>query len=109
MARKETAEDRVARLEAEAIFAQEAAKLREEAARARVLEKHMREQVKMLSCWDVCGGTPLSSVDGCCLKRCDSPVVVVWPRNWCGSMLQGCKTNGGKRCEQQSSRSLKQR
>ncbi len=45
MAREETAEARVVRLEAEAIFAQEAGKLREEAARARVLEKHMREQV----------------------------------------------------------------
>ncbi|BDA42368.1 probable Dynein regulatory complex subunit 2 [Coccomyxa sp. Obi] len=44
MAREETAEDRLARLEAEAIFAQEAAKLREEAARARVLERHTREQ-----------------------------------------------------------------
>lgn len=47
MARQETAEDRVARMEAEAIFAREAAKLREEAARARMLEEHMREQVSL--------------------------------------------------------------
>ncbi|KAK9909672.1 hypothetical protein WJX75_005909 [Coccomyxa subellipsoidea] len=40
----ETAEERAARLEKEAIFAQEAAKLRQEAARARILERHLREQ-----------------------------------------------------------------
>lgn len=42
----ETAEERAARLEKEAIFAQEAAKLRQEAARARILERHLREQVR---------------------------------------------------------------
>jgi predicted RNA-binding protein YlxR (DUF448 family) len=42
----ETAEERAAWLEKEAIFAQEAAKLRQEAARARILERHLREQVR---------------------------------------------------------------
>ncbi len=44
-AKVETAEEKAARLEKEALAAQEAAKLRQEAARARILERHLREQV----------------------------------------------------------------
>jgi len=45
MVKDETAEERVARLEVEAQAALEAAKLREEAAAARMLERHQRGQV----------------------------------------------------------------
>lgn len=45
MVKDETAEERVVRLEAEEQAAREAAKLRKEAAAARMLERHQREQV----------------------------------------------------------------
>ena len=82
VAKVETAEERAARLEKEATFAQEAAKLRQEAARARILERHLREQVRRFLSELTVESNSMGSSGGCHVKKpLQEPLLC--PRNWC--------------------------